>query len=56
MFDAAEEPKELVLVDSSFHSSLLVTTPLADIAPLVDEVKALTEARDAVFSFLSENS
>jgi pimeloyl-ACP methyl ester carboxylesterase len=47
MFDAAEEPKELVLVDSSFHSSDLVTTAPAGI---------VRETRAAVFRFLSENS
>jgi len=47
MFDAAEEPKELVLVDSSFHSSDLVTAAPADI---------VRQTRAAVFRFLSENS
>jgi hypothetical protein len=47
MFDAAEEPKELALVDSSFHSSELVTTAPADI---------VRQTRGAVFRFLSENS
>ena len=47
MFDAAEEPKELVLVDSSFHSSDLLTFAPADIRK---------QTRDAVFRFLSENS
>jgi pimeloyl-ACP methyl ester carboxylesterase len=54
MFDAAEEPKELVLVDSSFHSSDLVTT--AHLGPLVDNERALRQARAAVFRFLRENS
>jgi hypothetical protein len=47
MFAAAEEPKELVLVDSSFHSSELVTYAPAAI---------VRETRAAVFRFLSENS
>ena len=47
MFDAAEEPKELALVDSSFHSSALVTTAPADI---------VRQTRAAVFRFLSEHS
>jgi pimeloyl-ACP methyl ester carboxylesterase len=48
MFDAAEEPKELVLVDSPYHSSELVTTAIpADI---------VRQTRGAVFRFLSENS
>ena len=48
MFDAAKEPKELVLVDSSYHSSELVTIAWpADI---------LRQTRRAVFRFLSENS
>jgi pimeloyl-ACP methyl ester carboxylesterase len=47
MFDAAEEPKELALVDSSFHSSELVTTASADI---------VRQTRGALFRFLSENS
>jgi pimeloyl-ACP methyl ester carboxylesterase len=47
MFEAAEEPKELVLVDSSFHSSELVTYAPADI---------VRQTRGAVFRFLSENS
>jgi pimeloyl-ACP methyl ester carboxylesterase len=47
MFGAAEEPKELVLVDSSYHSSELVTTAEADI---------VRQTRSAVFRFLSENS
>ena len=47
MFDAAEEPKELALVDSSFHSSELVTTAPADI---------VRQTRGAVFRFLSKNS
>jgi pimeloyl-ACP methyl ester carboxylesterase len=47
MFDAAEEPKELALVDSSYHSSELVTTAEADI---------VRQTRGAVFRFLSENS
>lgn len=47
MFDAAEEPKELVLVDSPFHSSQLVTTAPADI---------VRQTRGAVFRFLSKNS
>jgi pimeloyl-ACP methyl ester carboxylesterase len=47
MFDAAEEPKELALVDSSFHSSELVTSAPADI---------VKQTRGAVFRFLSENS
>jgi pimeloyl-ACP methyl ester carboxylesterase len=47
MFDAAEEPKELALVDSSFHSSDLLTYAPADIR---------RQTRDVVFRFLSENS
>ncbi len=47
MFDAAEKPKGLVLVDSSFHSSELVTYATADI---------VRQTRGAVFRFLSENS
>ena len=47
MFDAAQEPKELALVDSSFHSSELVTTAPADI---------VRQTRGVVFRFLSENS
>jgi pimeloyl-ACP methyl ester carboxylesterase len=47
MFAAAEEPKELVLVDSSSHSSALVTYALANI---------VRQTRAAVFGFLSENS
>ncbi len=47
MFDAGEEPKELALFDSSFHSSELVTTAPADI---------VRQTRGAVFRFLSENS
>jgi pimeloyl-ACP methyl ester carboxylesterase len=47
MFDAAEEPKELALVDSSFHSSALLTDAPADIR---------RQTRDVVFRFLSENS
>jgi pimeloyl-ACP methyl ester carboxylesterase len=47
MFDAAEEPKELVLVDSSFHSSDLLTYAPAEIR---------RQTRDAVFRFLSKNS
>jgi pimeloyl-ACP methyl ester carboxylesterase len=47
MFDAAEEPKELVLVDSSHHSSELVTFAPADI---------VRQTRAAVFRFLRENS
>ena len=48
MFDAAEEPKALALVDSSYHSSELVTTAFpADI---------VRQTRGAVFRFLSENS
>ena len=47
MFDAVEEPKELVLVDSSFHSSDLLTYAPADIR---------RQTRDVVFRFLSENS
>jgi hypothetical protein len=47
MFAAAEEPKELALVDSSLHSSELVTT-----APdhIVKETRAL------IFRFLEANS
>ena len=56
MFDAAEEPKELVLVDSSFHSSDLVTTAPADLDFAPIEAKELRQVRDAVFRFLSENS
>jgi pimeloyl-ACP methyl ester carboxylesterase len=47
MFAAAEEPKQLVLVDSSFHSSDLVT-----IAP--DDVVRKTRAQ--IFRFLEANS
>ena len=47
MFGAAEEPKELALFDSSFHSSELVTTAPGDI---------VRQTRDAVFRFLSKNS
>jgi pimeloyl-ACP methyl ester carboxylesterase len=47
MFAAAEEPKELVLVDSFHHSSELVTVAEADI---------VRQTRSAVFRFLSENS
>ncbi len=47
MFDAAEEPKELVLIDSSFHGSDLLTFAPADIR---------RQTSDAVFRFLSENS
>jgi pimeloyl-ACP methyl ester carboxylesterase len=47
MFDAAREPKELLLVDSSHHSSELVTVAEADI---------VRQTRSAVFRFLSENS
>ena len=47
MFDAAEEPKELALVDSSHHSSELVTFAPADI---------VRQTRGVVFRFLSENS
>jgi pimeloyl-ACP methyl ester carboxylesterase len=45
MFDAAAEPKELVLVDSSFHSSDLLTDAPADI---------VRQTRAAVFRFLSK--
>lgn len=38
MFEAADEPKELALVDSSFHSSALVTSAPDDI---VEETRAL---------------
>ncbi len=48
MFAAAEEPKELVLVDSSSHSSELVTGPT-----VFDFVK---QTRAVVFQFLSEHS
>jgi pimeloyl-ACP methyl ester carboxylesterase len=48
MFNAAEEPKELVLVDSPFHSSELVTTAVP--------AAIVSQTRDAVFRFLSENS
>jgi pimeloyl-ACP methyl ester carboxylesterase len=47
MFAAAEQPKQLVLVDSSFHSSGLVTTAPGDI---VKETRAL------IFRFLEANS
>jgi pimeloyl-ACP methyl ester carboxylesterase len=47
MFGAAEEPKELVLVDSFHHSSELVTVAEADI---------VRQTRSAVFRFLTENS
>jgi pimeloyl-ACP methyl ester carboxylesterase len=44
MYDASEEPKELLLVDSLFHSSELVTTALpAEVVP---------QTRSAVFRFL----
>jgi pimeloyl-ACP methyl ester carboxylesterase len=46
MFDAAEEPKELALVDSAHHSSELVT---------VAEAGIVRQTRSAVFRFLSEN-
>jgi pimeloyl-ACP methyl ester carboxylesterase len=48
MFAAAKEPKKLVLVDSPFHSSDLVTTAVP--ASIVRQTRA------AVFRFLSENS
>lgn len=47
MFAAAEQPKQLALVDSSSHSSNLVTTDLDDI---VKETRAL------IFRFLETNS
>jgi predicted alpha/beta-hydrolase family hydrolase len=47
MFDAAEEPKELVLVDSSFHSSALLASAPEDVRK---------QTGDAIFRFLSENS
>ena len=47
MFDAAEEPKQLALVDSSFHSSYLVTT-----AP--DAV--VKETSTLIFRFFDANS
>jgi pimeloyl-ACP methyl ester carboxylesterase len=47
MFAAAEQPKQLALVDSSFHSSGLVTTAPDDI---VKETRAL------IFRFLEANS
>jgi pimeloyl-ACP methyl ester carboxylesterase len=47
MFAAAEQPKQLALVDSSFHSSGLVTTAPGDI---VKETRAL------IFRFLEANS
>lgn len=47
MFEAAEEPKELVLVDSSFHSSELVTTAPGGV---------VRRTRAAVFRFLRTNS
>jgi hypothetical protein len=47
MFAPAEEPKELALVDSSYHSSELVTYAPADI---------VRQTRGAVFRFLRENS
>jgi pimeloyl-ACP methyl ester carboxylesterase len=57
MFDAAEEPKELALVDSSFHSSELVATAPADYRlALPGEAKAIKQTKAAVFRFLSENS
>jgi pimeloyl-ACP methyl ester carboxylesterase len=57
MFAASEEPKELVLVDSSFHSSELVTTTASsDYRLLPGEAKAVRQTRDAVFRFLAENS
>jgi pimeloyl-ACP methyl ester carboxylesterase len=46
MFDGAEEPKELALVDSSFHSSDLLTYAPADVRRQTTEV---------VLRFLSEN-
>jgi pimeloyl-ACP methyl ester carboxylesterase len=48
MFAAAEEPKELVLVDSPFHSSELLTTAVP--------AHIVRQTRGAVFRFLSENS
>jgi pimeloyl-ACP methyl ester carboxylesterase len=57
MFAAAEEPKELALVDSSFHSSELVATAPADYRlALPGEAKAIKQTKAAVFRFLSENS
>jgi pimeloyl-ACP methyl ester carboxylesterase len=56
MFDAAEEPKELVLVHSSYHSSELLTTAPAELAPWPSEVKALRQVRAAVFRFLGTNN
>ena len=47
MFAAAREPKELVLVESSHHSSELVT---------IAEAAIVRQTRRAVFGFLSENS
>jgi hypothetical protein len=47
MFAAANEPKELLLVESLFHSSDLVTT-----APEPGVVK---QTREAIFRFLSDN-
>jgi hypothetical protein len=56
MFEAAEEPKELVLVASSHHSSDLVAWRAADLALLSPEAaKPIKQARGAVFRFLSEN-
>jgi hypothetical protein len=54
MFDAADEPKELVLIDSSFHSSELLTTPPARIPKQFRG--AVYQSRAAVLRFLSENS
>jgi pimeloyl-ACP methyl ester carboxylesterase len=47
MFAAAEEPKELLLVDSFYHSSDLVTRAFP---------ATVRQTRSAVFRFLSENS
>ena len=47
MFDAADEPKELALIDSSFHSSGLVTS-----AP--DEI--VEETRALILRFLEANT
>jgi hypothetical protein len=47
MFSAAQEPKQLALVDSSFHSSELVTNAPDDI---------VKETRAQIFRFLEVNS
>ena len=47
MFAAAEQPKQLALVDSSLHSSALVTTP---------EDHIINKTRAQIFRFLEANS